>query len=92
MRRTLLTRASGTAVYWHSDIDPRGAIGRVTLDGGRSTLVDIGANATEVMNTTISAVMFARDGLDAGHEHNITIAWADIGKFNGTFLTLYSFE
>lgn len=64
----------------------------VTLDGGRSTLVDIGANATEVTVTTVSAVMFARDGLNASHEHNITIAWAGLGKFNGTFLTLYSFE
>lgn len=82
----------GTAVYWYSDIDPRGAVGKVTVDGGSSATVDLAANATESQTTTSSALMFAKEGLDGSKQHTIKIAYVGAGQFGGPYLSFYYFE
>lgn len=79
-------------MYWYSNIDPRGAIGQVTVDGGNSAVVDLSAQATEDQDKTVSALMFSKEGLDGTQQHTIKIAYVGPGKLGGPYLSFYRFE
>lgn len=61
------------------------------LDGGSRTIVDLSQNAT-ADQTPVSALMFAREGLDQSHQHNITLSWVGPGKLGGSYFSFYYFE
>jgi hypothetical protein len=83
---------AGTAVYWHSVVDPRGAVGRVTLDGGTPIDVDESANATSPNADVVPAVFFAREGLDGSKTHTLNLSYVMAGKLGGPYFSVYFIE
>jgi hypothetical protein len=81
----------GTAIYWHSRRNPVGAVADITLDGALVTTVDASAGFTNISQSPVPAILFAKDNLTSA-QHTIKISNSGIGSLGGSYLESYYFE
>jgi len=87
----MLQKTAGTAIYWHSRLNPVGGISNVLLDGALADTIDPSVGFTNINQTAVPAILFARSGL-SDETHTIKIGYVGIGSLGGSYVESYYFE
>ncbi|CCM06774.1 uncharacterized protein FIBRA_09072 [Fibroporia radiculosa] len=79
---------TGTAVYYHSVINPNGGVASIVLNNGSPTLVDESENAYEG-EAPIPAVLWSKTDLDGEKNHVLNVSYVGSGVLGGAYVEFY---
>ncbi|CCM04382.1 uncharacterized protein FIBRA_06557 [Fibroporia radiculosa] len=79
---------TGTAVYYHSVINPNGGVASIVLDNDSPSLVDESENAYKG-EAPIPAVLWSKTDLDGEKNHSLSVSYVGGGVLGGSYVEFY---
>ncbi|KZT09416.1 uncharacterized protein LAESUDRAFT_810453 [Laetiporus sulphureus 93-53] len=81
----------GSAIYYHSVINPNAGQASITLDSGDATIVDESVDAHKGEEST-PAILWYKTGLNPSESHTMSLSYVGSGELGGGYVELYYLE